>query len=95
MDCELWQNHIRVPAVEVHAAASTYNELRFAPAPDGVRRICTGLACRLNGADTLLAEAEADGQPFEAVPCFFACGVAPVVETRTAGLHAGPGREAS
>jgi NADH:ubiquinone oxidoreductase subunit F (NADH-binding)/NADH:ubiquinone oxidoreductase subunit E len=73
-------NHIRVPAVEVHAAASTYNELRFAPAPDGVRRICTGLACRLNGADTLLAEAEADGQPFEAVPCFFACGVAPVVE---------------
>lgn len=73
-------SHIRVPAVEVHAAASTYNELRFSPPTTGLRRICTGLACRLNDAGRLLAEAKADGKPFETVPCFFVCGVAPVAE---------------
>src|SRR5579883_2723763 len=71
-------DHIRVPAVEVHAAASTYNELRFEPAPIDLLRVCTGLPCRLNGADRLLAEARGSGAHVEAVPCFFACGVAPV-----------------
>ncbi len=73
-------DRIRVPAVEVHAAASTYNELRFAPAPPGLRRVCTGLACRLNGADALLRDERASGASVEEVACFFNCGVAPVVE---------------
>ncbi len=73
-------DRIRVPAVEVHAAASTYSELRFAPAPAGLRRVCTGLACRLNGADALLREERERGAPVEEVACFFNCGVAPLLE---------------
>lgn len=89
-------DRIRVPAVEVHAAASTYSELRFAPAPAGLRRICTGLACRLNGADALLRQERARGVPVEEVACFFNCGAAPVLEAgdppamlgrATPGLH--------
>src|SRR5579883_2091011 len=80
-------DHIRVPAVEVHAAASTYNELRFAPAPANLVRVCTGLACRLKGAEQLLAEARAQGASVEEVPCFFACGLAPVAERH--GARAG------
>src|SRR5947209_2879371 len=58
-------DHIRVPAVEVHAAATTYNELRSAPEPPDLRRICTGLACRLNGADRVLAELRTEGASVE------------------------------
>jgi len=73
-------DRIRVPAVEVHAAATTYSELRFAPAPTGLRRVCTGLACRINGADALLREERATGAPVEEVACLFNCGMAPVLE---------------
>src|SRR5581483_3080395 len=73
-------DRIRVPAVEVHAAASTYSELRFTPPPAGLRRVCTGLACRLNGADALLRAERARGAPVEEVACFFNCGVAPLLE---------------
>ncbi|HLZ72415.1 MAG TPA: NADH-ubiquinone oxidoreductase-F iron-sulfur binding region domain-containing protein [Dehalococcoidia bacterium] len=90
-------DRIRVPAVEVHAAAGTYNELRFAPPPPGLRRVCTGLACRLNGADALLRQERESGAPVEEVACFFNCGVAPVVEAGAppamAG-HAGVGSSA-
>src|SRR5258708_33813317 len=74
-------DHIRVPAVEVQAAATTYTELRFEPAPASLKRVCTGLACRLNGADTLLTSLKADGAPTEEVACLFTCGVAPLVES--------------
>lgn len=78
-------NHIRVPAVEVHAAASSYSELRFSRVPADLKRVCTGLACRLNGSDLLLAAALAAGEPCESVPCMFACGVAPLVMVGPAG----------
>ena len=42
-------------------------------------RVCTGLSCRLGGADAVLAAAEASGLPVEGVPCLAACDAPPAV----------------
>lgn len=42
-------------------------------------RVCTGLSCRLAGADEVLAEAEAAGLPVEGCSCLAACDAGPAV----------------
>jgi NADH:ubiquinone oxidoreductase subunit E len=71
---------LHIPASEVHGVASGYTEFRFDPPPDGLVQICTGLSCRLAGADALLAQAKArKSAATETVPCVFLCALAPVV----------------
>ena len=83
--------HLGIPASEVFGAATSYTELRVERPPDHVLRICTGLSCRVVGADTLVAAAEsalganpAGGSAgpigLEQTPCGFLCGVGPAVE---------------
>jgi NADH:ubiquinone oxidoreductase subunit F (NADH-binding) len=42
-------------------------------------RVCTGLSCRLGGADAVLAAAIESGLPAEGVPCLAACDEPPAV----------------
>jgi NADH:ubiquinone oxidoreductase subunit E len=70
-----------VPLSELYGIISSYSELRLAP-PSTHVEVCTGLSCRIAGADDLLAAAERDGVEVGRVPCRFLCGVAPVAEVR-------------
>ena len=78
--------HLGVPASEVYGAATSYSELRIAPPPQRLLKVCTGISCVVNGGRELLAtlrEAMPDddgGIGLEETPCAFMCGVAPVVE---------------
>jgi len=73
---------LHVPASEVHGVASGYTEFRFDPPPAGLVQVCTGLSCRLAGADALLAQARARRpDAVETVPCVFLCALAPVIAT--------------
>jgi NADH:ubiquinone oxidoreductase subunit E len=70
---------LHIPASEVHGVASGYTEFRFGPPPATLVQICTGLSCRLGGADALLTGArERHGGEVETIPCLFACSLAPV-----------------
>ena len=42
-------------------------------------RVCTGLSCRMKGADDVLAAAEAAGLPVEECSCLAACDLPPAV----------------
>ncbi len=71
---------LHIPASEVHGVASGYTEFRFEPPPDGLIQVCTGLSCRLAGADALLAEARARRpDAVETIACVFLCSLAPVI----------------
>ena len=80
--------HLGIPASEVYGAATSYTELRLADPGQHVVRVCTGLSCRVNGADELLRAAasvvektQGDGRiSLEETACGFLCGMAPVVE---------------
>jgi NADH-quinone oxidoreductase subunit F len=84
--------HLRVPLSEVWGVATQYPEIRLTQPGRRLVRVCTGLSCRLRGADGLLADCAArlgltpgDTAPsgdvtLEAFDCAFACGVAPVAE---------------
>ena len=84
--------HLHVPASEIYGAATSYTELRIEQPGERLVRVCTGLPCRLNGADRLLGavrralgvapgETTADGKStLEETPCAFVCSVAPVME---------------
>src|SRR5688500_10513409 len=73
--------HVFVPLSEVYGIVTSYSEFRLsAPHPDRVE-VCTGLSCRIAGADDVLAALEAEGRHVERVPCRFLCAVAPVAET--------------
>jgi NADH:ubiquinone oxidoreductase subunit F (NADH-binding)/NADH:ubiquinone oxidoreductase subunit E len=75
-------HHVFVPLSEVYGIITSYNELRLAaPHPDRVE-VCTGLTCRMAGADDLLVALEAEGRHVERVQCRFLCAVAPVLEER-------------
>ena len=72
--------HVYVPLSEVYGIVTSYSEFRLsAPDPERVE-VCTGLSCRIAGADDLRVEFERLGRSVEAVPCRFLCAVAPVVE---------------
>jgi NADH:ubiquinone oxidoreductase subunit E len=75
--------HVRVPKSDLYGVATHFPELRLDGRPTRLVRVCTGLSCRVLGADAVLAAlAEpADGDlAVEESHCAFICGVAPVVE---------------
>lgn len=65
-----------VPEAEVYGVASFYHLLSR---PAQKVRVCTGLSCRLAGADDVLAAAKAAGMPCEGVSCLAGCDVPPAV----------------
>jgi NADH:ubiquinone oxidoreductase subunit E len=70
---------LHVPASEVYGVATGYTEFRLEPPPAGLLQVCTGLSCRLAGADSLLREVREGGAAVEPIPCIFLCALAPVV----------------
>ena len=78
--------HLGIPASEVYGAATSYTELRPTPPGSHVIRVCTGLGCRINGANEILEAAKAsfsegnDQELVEETPCGFLCGMAPALE---------------
>ena len=46
--------HLGIPASEVYGAATSYSDLRVDRPGAHVIRICTGLSCRVAGADAVL-----------------------------------------
>lgn len=98
--------HLGIPASEVYGAATSYSELRIDKPGMHIVRVCTGLSCRVSGADSVL-EAVRDrlgvepGEPasagsdatvtFETTACGFLCAVAPVLRIDERWLgHATP-----
>lgn len=68
-----------VPLSELYGVARSYSEFRFAPPPEPHIELCTGLSCRLAGAEDLRA-VSVPSIMVEAVECRFLCGAAPVAE---------------
>jgi NADH:ubiquinone oxidoreductase subunit E len=72
--------HLRVPKSEAYGVASSFPELRLEQPAEHSLRVCTGAACRLQGARTLHATAADFPGTVETTDCLFICGVAPAVE---------------
>ena len=79
--------HLGIPASEVYGAATSYTELRTSPPGGHLIRVCTGLGCRINGANEILEVArewfpQGNGNEptIEETPCGFLCGMAPALE---------------
>ena len=79
--------HLGIPASEVYGAATSYTELRTTPPGSHVVRVCTGLGCRLNGANEILDAAResfpqgnGNEMTIEETACGYLCGVAPALE---------------
>ena len=84
--------YLRVPKSEVHGVASSFPELRLKEPGRFVLRVCTGLACYLQGGTRVLeavagvleigvGETTGDGAiTLEEAPCLFVCAMAPAME---------------
>ena len=84
--------YLRVPKSEVHGVASSFPELRLKEPGRFVLRVCTGLACYLQGGARILeavgkdleigiGETTNDGAiTLEEAPCLFVCSMAPAME---------------
>src|SRR5438477_10958614 len=73
--------HLRVPASEVYGVATHYPEFRLTPRGAHHVRVCTGVTCRLLGADGIVGGLRGrDDAVIETADCLFVCSVAPVVE---------------
>ena len=75
---------VRVPVSEVYATATAYSELRLERPDPLVWHICTGVACDLAGAETLLASSP---ERARRIDCQFLCALAPVVVDPQERLH--------
>jgi formate dehydrogenase major subunit/formate dehydrogenase alpha subunit len=65
-----------IPEAEIHGVGSFFHLLAR---PHARVRVCTGLACRMAGADALLEAAEGAGLAAEGCSCLAACDAAPAV----------------
>ena len=65
-----------VPEADVYGVASFYHLLAR---PSTKVRVCTGLSCRMGGADAVLEAAKEAGLPCEGISCLAACDVPPAV----------------
>ncbi|TPV96865.1 MAG: hypothetical protein B7733_02600 [Myxococcales bacterium FL481] len=63
-----------IAEAEIWGAGTFYSLLRR---PGKHVRVCTGLSCRIRGADQILAQLEANGTPCEGVSCLGQCDRAP------------------
>ncbi|HED65298.1 MAG TPA: NADH-quinone oxidoreductase subunit F [Planctomycetes bacterium] len=70
------ERETRVPEAEVHAVGSFFHLLAR---PEVKVRVCTGLSCRLKGADALLAACREEGLAVEGASCLAACDRAPAL----------------
>ncbi|MBT3606077.1 MAG: hypothetical protein HN521_23660, partial [Candidatus Latescibacteria bacterium] len=61
-----------VPEAHVYGVGSFFNMLAR---PDKKVRVCTGLSCRMAGADQVLKTMEDAGMPVEGCSCLAACDV--------------------
>ena len=88
---EILCEHLNVPISKAFAAATFYKAFSLEPKGDVVIRVCTGTACHIRGAQTLVDEicAALNVRPggttkdlkftIETVNCVGACAMAPVV----------------
>ena len=88
---ELLCAHLRVPLSKAFSAATFYKAFSLEPKGEVIIRVCTGTACHIRGAQTLVDEMcaalgiEAGGTTkdlkftLETVNCVGACAMAPVV----------------
>lgn len=90
---------LRVPQAKVYGVATFYAQFRLHPAGRHTVKVCTGTACHVRGAETVLrawgetlgvkpGQTTPDGAiTLEKVACLGACGLAPaaMVDTRTHG----------
>ncbi|MFZ5817276.1 MAG: NADH-quinone oxidoreductase subunit NuoE [Bacillota bacterium] len=90
---------LRVPQAKVYGVATFYAQFRLQPAGRHTVKVCTGTACHVRGAETVLkawsellgirpGETTGDGAiTLERVACLGACGLAPaaMVDARTHG----------
>jgi len=88
---ELLCTHLNVPISKAFSAATFYKAFSLEPKGDVVIRVCTGTACHIRGAQTLVDEISATlgiepGSTtkdlkftLETVNCVGACAMAPVV----------------
>lgn len=65
-----------IPEADVYGVGSFFHLLAE---PSIKVRVCQGLACKMAGADEVLAEAKAAGLPVKACSCLAACDEAPAV----------------
>lgn len=82
---------LRVPLARVYGVATFYAQFRLQPAGRHTIKVCTGTACHVRGAETVLramseqlgvrpGETTDDGAfTLERVACLGACGLAPTV----------------
>lgn len=75
---------VRVPVSEVYATATAYSELRLERPDPLAWHICTGVACDLAGAETLL---DAAPERVRRIDCQFLCALAPVAVDPQERLH--------
>jgi NADH-quinone oxidoreductase subunit E len=79
-----------IPLSNIYSTASFYKQFYFTPRGKKIVKVCTGTACHVRGAETVLKrlEKEFDVQPGETTPdlsmtletvgCVGCCGLAPV-----------------
>lgn len=84
---EAVSEHVSVPLSELYGIISSYSEFRLKPPHEPHVELCTGLSCRMAGADELGRAAADAAVVVEPVACRFLCGVAPVAEI--AGRYVG------
>ena len=82
--------NLQIPMSDVYSAATFYKQFYFSPRGKKIVRVCTGTACHVRGADTVLDkikdEFEIDegettpdlAMTLETVGCIGCCGLAPV-----------------
>ncbi len=82
--------NLQIPMSDVYSAATFYKQFYFSPRGRKIVRVCTGTACHVRGADTVLDkikdEFEIDegettpdlAMTLETVGCIGCCGLAPV-----------------
>jgi len=82
--------NLQIPMSDVYSAATFYKQFYFSPRGRKIVRVCTGTACHVRGADTVLdkikdefeideGETTSDlAMTLETVGCIGCCGLAPV-----------------
>lgn len=92
-------DRLKVPQAKVYGVATFYAQFRLHPAGRHTVKVCTGTACHVRGAETVLrascdalgikpGQTTPDGAiTLEKVACLGACGLAPaaMVDARTHG----------
>src|SRR5262249_17641432 len=74
-----------VPPAELFGVATFYHLFSMTPQPARVVHVCDDIACRIQGAEKLCAEMEANGLAWKRSPCLGQCERAPAALVIEAG----------